>query len=132
MGFGTFDAFHPGHLFYLKELKKLADRLIVVIALDSNVKKIKGKAPLFAQQARMEAVKKSGVADLVRLGNKSDFFEVIREHKPDILGFGYDQRVNEKDILAVFPDIKIVRIGAYDSHKYKSSIIKAGRPAGGL
>lgn len=125
MGFGTFDAFHPGHLFYIKELNKLGDRLTIVVARDTNVERIKGKAPHFEQDVRLQAVQQVDIANLVVLGNESDFFEVIRQHEPDILGFGYDQRVNEEEIIAAFPSVKIVRVGAHEPHKYKSSIIKA-------
>ncbi|MCD4694128.1 adenylyltransferase/cytidyltransferase family protein, partial [bacterium] len=45
MCFGTFDNLHLGHLFYLKEAKKFGDYLVVVIARDNNVKKIKGRCP---------------------------------------------------------------------------------------
>jgi FAD synthetase len=41
MTFGTFDVFHPGHRFYLTEARKLGGRLIVIVALDSTVEKIK-------------------------------------------------------------------------------------------
>jgi cytidyltransferase-like protein len=41
MTFGTFDVFHPGHRFYLAEARKLGDRLLVIVALDSTVEKIK-------------------------------------------------------------------------------------------
>lgn len=41
MTFGTFDVFHPGHRFYLSEARKLGNRLLVIVALDSTVEKIK-------------------------------------------------------------------------------------------
>ena len=39
--FGTFDIFHPGHLHYLKEAKKHGNCLIVIIARDTTVQRIK-------------------------------------------------------------------------------------------
>jgi len=41
MTFGTFDRFHPGHEYYLREAKKLGDSLLTVIARDVTVIKIK-------------------------------------------------------------------------------------------
>ena len=41
--FGTYDIFHKGHEYFLKESKKKGDYLIVVVARDSTVKKIKEK-----------------------------------------------------------------------------------------
>ena len=42
MAFGTFDVLHPGHHFYLEQARKLGDNLVVVVARDANVKKLKG------------------------------------------------------------------------------------------
>jgi FAD synthetase len=127
MGFGTFDAFHPGHLFYLKQLKVLGGELFIVIARDKNVERIKGKAPHFKEMERLSAVEEAGIADRVILGHESDFFQVLREHAPDILGFGYDQRVDIEAIQADFPHIEIARLEAHQPHRFKSSLIKAER-----
>jgi len=126
MGFGTFDAVHPGHFFYLNQLKALGDELFVVIARNSSVEKLKGNAPHFDEELRKEHVEEIGVADRVILGDESDFFKVLRDYQPDILGFGYDQRVNLEDIKAQFPKMAVMRIEAFEPDKHKSSIIKRG------
>ena len=41
--FGTFDIFHKGHKNFLEQAQEFGDYLIVVIARDKTVKKIKGK-----------------------------------------------------------------------------------------
>jgi len=41
MTFGTFDMFHPGHRYYLSEARKYGDILIVVVALDATVERLK-------------------------------------------------------------------------------------------
>lgn len=46
----------------------------------------------------------------VILGDESDIFAPIRDYAPDILVFGYDQRVPEGAIREIFPDIAIERI----------------------
>lgn len=125
MGFGTFDLLHPGHLFYLKELKKLGDRLIVVIARDQNVERIKGKKPFHNEQERLKAVKNTGLPDEVVLGHPTDFYEVIRHHHPQILGFGYDQQVNLETLRKHFPEIKFIRLKSHYPEKFKSSLIKS-------
>ncbi len=43
MCFGTFDILHPGHLYFLRECEKYGDELIVVIARDATVEKVKEK-----------------------------------------------------------------------------------------
>ncbi len=125
MGFGTFDAVHPGHVFYLNELKKLGDELVVVIARDDNVEKIKGKRPHFTEEERRKAILETGVPDQVVLGHASDFHQVLHDHAPDVLGFGYDQRVNLDELKLKFPKIEMVRLESHHPEKYKSSIIKA-------
>lgn len=124
MGFGTFDGVHPGHLFYLNELKKLGDELIVVIARDINVEKIKGRRPHLDEEERRKAVEAVGVADKVVLGDKKDFYKVVREHKPSVLGFGYDQRVDMEALKKLFPKLGMVRLEAHHPHRYKSSLIR--------
>jgi cytidyltransferase-like protein len=41
MTFGTFDLFHPGHVYYISQAESLADELIIIIARDERVKKMK-------------------------------------------------------------------------------------------
>ena len=124
MGFGTFDAVHPGHLFYLGELGKLGDELLIVIARDANVERIKGKPPHFTEEERKQAVVQTGLADRVILGNHGDVLQVLRDFQPDFLGFGYDQRVNIEELKEKFPEIEMIRLDSHEPHKYKSSLIK--------
>ncbi len=124
MGFGTFDAVHPGHLFYLKELKKLGSVLTIIIARDANVKRIKGKAPHFNEKDRKQAILKTGLADQVVLGHEEDFMKVLDDLKPHVLGFGYDQRVNLDELKLKFPHIEMVRMESHEPDKYKSSLIE--------
>lgn len=41
MAFGTFDIFHPGHVYYLTEAERLGDTFTIVIARDERVAKLK-------------------------------------------------------------------------------------------
>ncbi|MHA1679090.1 MAG: adenylyltransferase/cytidyltransferase family protein, partial [Promethearchaeota archaeon] len=52
--FGTFDILHPGHVSFLKQARKYGNYLVVVVARDENVKKIKGKYPLDNELKRIE------------------------------------------------------------------------------
>jgi FAD synthetase len=124
MGFGTFDGIHPGHLFFLRQLKKLGDEVFVVIARDMNVGKIKGKPTRFNEKERLEALKKTGLANCVLLGHATDFYCCIKKIQPDVIGLGYDQKADVEDMKRSFPDIKIVRLKALQPEKYKSSILR--------
>jgi glycerol-3-phosphate cytidylyltransferase-like family protein len=46
----------------------------------------------------------------VILGDEHDIFAPLREYDPDILAFGYDQRVPEELLQEKFPQMEIVRI----------------------
>lgn len=124
MCFGTFDIFHPWHNYYLSEAKKLGESLIVVIARDKRVEKIKWRPP-----QDLEHIRLSNVADTFRnaeviLGDEDDIFFPLRKYSPDILAFGYDQKVPEEKIRELFPEIEIVRIGWYEPEKWKSSLLR--------
>ena len=130
MGFGTFDGLHPGHVSALRQLRELGDETWVVIARDVNVERIKGQKPLFTEQERLKAVQQTGLADHVILGDKKDFTQCLKDHRPDALGLGYDQRADLDDLARRFPEIKIVRLKALKPHVFKSSLLKlvARRP----
>ncbi|MDQ5968556.1 MAG: synthetase [Patescibacteria group bacterium] len=124
MCFGTFDIFHPGHVYYLSEAEKLAPDMTIVIARDSRVERLKGKMPHDTEDVRLmnvaNAFDKSGVI----LGDEEDIFVPIRQLHPDVLAFGYDQRVPEDKIRELFPNIEIVRIGGFETEKWKSSKLR--------
>jgi len=126
MGFGTFDGLHPGHLFFLEELKKYGDQSILVIARDSNVRKIKGRAPLKNERERLTAIQEKHVVDHVELGNEQDFYKCIRDHQPDCIALGYDQQADVEKITELFPEVEIVRLGAFKPQEFKSSLINRG------
>ncbi len=122
MCFGTFDNFHPGHLNYLQASKNLGDYLIVVVARDKNVFKIKGKEPKQNELERLQQIKKNNFVDKVVLGNIKNRLAVIEKYKPKILSFGYDQFFNEKAIREVFSG-EIVIQKSFKPSVYKSSKI---------
>lgn len=121
MAFGTFDIFHPGHLYYLESAKQCGDYLIVVVARDSTVKKIKGKKPKNNEQERIRRIQKVTCIDEAILGNEHNPHIVIDEKKPQVICLGYDQKNFTEDIHIKFPDIAIVRMGPYKPEIYKSS-----------
>jgi FAD synthetase len=129
MTFGTFDLFHPGHIYYLSEAKKLWDYLITVIARDSTVEQIKWKKPRESEKIRLQKVQNSGLVDEVILGSESNHYTLIWKKKPDVLCFGYDQRSFNNADLEVYlhnnqlhPEIII--LPAFEPEKWKSSLIQ--------
>ncbi|MEK6910173.1 MAG: adenylyltransferase/cytidyltransferase family protein [Nanoarchaeota archaeon] len=125
---GTFDIFHLGHEYFLKEARKFGDELIVVIARDENVLRIKGKKTKNSEDKRLNKVLESGLADRVVLGNKGNIFNIIEEIKPDVICLGYDQPIDESKLKLEIENrnliIQIVRLSAFKPEIYKSSLMK--------
>ena len=128
LAFGTFDLFHPGHLSYLTQAKNLGDKLIVVVATDSNVEKGKGKKPINSEEHRKELVEALSIVDKAIIGSESNYFECVEQIKPSIIALGYDQSANEEELNAKLKEkkieAKIVKLEAYKPEVYKSSKIK--------
>lgn len=129
MVFGAFDGFHPGHLDFLRQAKKLGDFLIVSVGTDRNVEKIKGKKPLFGEDERLDVVSNLKIVDRAIMGARHDFFVKVKQEKPDIIGLGYDQWASEDYVrdelnkVGLF-ETKIERLGAYRGDIAKSTVLK--------
>lgn len=128
--FGTYDIFHPGHVFFLKEARKYGGILNVVVALDATVMKVKGKLPTNKESDRLARIKNLDYVDKAYLGKKGDKYAIIEELKPDVIVLGYDQNsftgglkemLNKKKL-----DVEVVRIKkSYKADMYKSSILNS-------
>ncbi len=130
MAFGTFDLFHAGHENYLRQAKELGDYLIVIIARDETVQKIKGRAPSHNERQRLKNVKISEIADKVVLGYKGDKHKVLRKFRPNVIALGYDQFVFTQRLEKTLIDLKlgaeVVRLQPYYPQIYKSSLLRKG------
>jgi len=97
MATGTFDLLHLGHIYYLKEAKKLGDKLVTVIARDSTVRKLKHE-PVTPEDMRLNIIKELRMVDEAVLGHKDDIYATVEDIKPDIIALGVDQIHDEKKI----------------------------------
>ncbi len=124
--FGTFDFFHAGHLALIKQARKLGDRLVVVIARDETVERVKHQKPIHSEQDRKKIVSAIRYVDQVLLGSKTDVYAVLKKVKPDVIALGYDQTffvdLMKEKIREFKLNTKIVRLKQYKT--YKSSLIK--------
>lgn len=120
MCFGTFDSLHSGHLSYLKQAREYGDYLIVIIARDKNVRRIKGRLPQQNEKLRWQRVKNLNFVNKVVLGQLQDKFNIIKKLKPDIICLGYDQMVDLKKLRNIFFG-KIIKLKPYKEDIYKSS-----------
>ncbi len=116
MASGTFDILHLGHIYYLKKAKKLGDKLIVVVATDKTVRKLKHE-PINPESIRVKLVDELEVVDKSILGHEDDMYEIVEEIKPDIIAIGYDQIHDEKKIKDELKkrniNAKLVRLSEY-------------------
>ncbi len=126
---GVFEFIHPGHILYLRESRKLGDKLVVIVARDRIVKNVKGEVTVPEHQ-RLEVVKSLKPVDDAILGDEDDNSIPIRKLNPDIIAVGPDQYKDLsviEDILArAGVEADIVRIvdhwkdGLYSSGQIKS------------
>jgi cytidyltransferase-like protein len=137
MLFGTFDGIHKGHLNLFKQAKNLTRNsfLIVSIARNRNVFKIKGRIPKFSERERFKLVKSCKLVDKVILAGKTRYLDHILKENPDIIALGYDQKAYVKELkkdLKNLPRrqagknilIKIVRLKPYKEKRYKNHLLK--------
>ena len=130
MIFGTFDGLHPGHLHFFNQARQLAKNpfLVVSIARDKNVKRIKGKIPEFNERQRMLLVKKSGLVDKVIFSGITDHLPHITKEAPGFIALGYDQEAYvknlKKDLKNLGLVVKIVRLKPHHPNIYKNHLLK--------
>lgn len=133
MIFGTFDELHKGHLNFFKQARSFMKNsfLIVSIARDKNVLRIKGKYPDRNERARMALVKKCRLADKVVLSGINDSLPHILKMRPDIIALGYDQKAYVKNLKKDLKNkgllVEIVRLKPYKEEIYKNHLLKKRR-----
>jgi FAD synthetase len=126
MIFGTFDIFHEGHKNFFRQAREYGNYLVVVVAKDENVLKVKNKLPRNDEKERLKKIKESELADEVVLGDLVDKYKIIKKHKPKAICLGYDQKVSVSELkkkLAEFGlgKTEIIRLKSFHPEIYKSS-----------
>jgi FAD synthetase len=141
MVFGTFDGLHEGHLNFFKQARALNTLvrgqargfmknsfLIVSIARDKNVFKIKGEYPHLREKERMNLVKKSKLVDEVILSGVTNHIPHILKIHPDVIALGYDQKAYVKNLKKDLKNkgilVKVVRLKPYKEKIYKNHLLK--------
>jgi len=126
MAFGSFDGLHDGHHFFISEIKKIGDRIIVVIPPDKIIEQIKKRLPRFKLEERVSVFKTKYPEIKIVVGdNKLGKWSAIKKFKPSIVALGYDQH-SLKEALENSGIKPMPKIMVIDSHKpdiFKSSLI---------
>ena len=126
---GVFDLLHYGHIKFLEEAKKHGGpgaRLVVIVARDETVMKLKGKPPIIPEDQRRALVEALEVVDEALLGfEELDLEAVIERIKPDVIAVGHDQNDIEvwtRDIVAEKGlELRVVKIGRFGKEDLNSS-----------
>ena len=126
---GVFDLLHLGHVRFLEEAKRAGGedaKLVVVIARDSTVEKMKGRKPIMSEDQRRALVESLKVVDQAVLGYEDlDIGEVIGKIKPDVIVLGYDQSEMEAEVKDYVAEhklpVQVVKTGKYAENALDSS-----------
>ena len=128
MVFGTFDIVHPGHEDFFRQARALATDpyLIVSVARDDIVSRIKGNAPKHSERERLTLVEAHELVDKAVLGQQHGYIAHIAAERPDIIGLGYDQdgiyvENLKRDLAEVGLSLTIVRLKPHRPELYKTS-----------
>lgn len=110
---GCFDILHPGHVSYLKNAKKLGDRLIVAVNTDDSVKRLKGEGrPINPTDHRMDVLAGLESVDFVVPFSEDTPQRLIAKLLPNILVKGGDYKVEDiaggAEVIANGGEVKVL------------------------
>ena len=131
IAFGSFDIIHPGHLHYLRGASSYGN-LVVVVARDESVEKLKGRKPLMDENSRLEMIGSIKFVHRAMLGHKirkwNEIYNILLDVRPDVIALGYDQKVDMNYLVRFLEEnglnAKIVRITPFKGAKFKSSKLR--------
>lgn len=132
MIFGVFDGLHEGHRHFISQAAARCERLIIVVTSDEIVSELKGRAPKYPFEQRMETIRSAFPASKAISGDRNlGEWNVLREHSPEIIFLGYDQHViadeleklREAGEATVLPEFEF--LDSHEPHKFKSSLLRS-------
>ncbi len=126
---GVFDLLHLGHVKFLEEAKKAGGKnaeLLVIVARDSTVERLKGWKPVMPEDQRRALVESLRVVDEAVLGlEEFDIGDVIDRVKPDVIALGYDQGEMEAQVREYVSKhglpVRVVHLGKFENDALSSS-----------
>ena len=100
---GCFDLLHRGHLFLLREARKLGDVLVVGVNSDASARRVKGPGrPVTLEEDRVELLEALPCVDRVVVFDEDTPEALIRRVKPDLHvkgGDHADERLPEESVV---------------------------------
>ncbi|SUZ76784.1 uncharacterized protein METZ01_LOCUS29638 [marine metagenome] len=90
---------HPGHIHFLRAARELGDELVVIVANDATVRRMK-REPIVSATVRAEMVASLKPVDQAIVGREGNMLDiVVEEIKPHIIALGHDQDMFEPKAL---------------------------------
>ena len=121
---------HEGHLDFFRQARSLApdSALIVSVARDTAVARIKGASPRRSEEKRLALVSACELVDEAVLGDTEGYIAHILEARPEIIALGYDQEGEyvqslEDDLRRAGLVTTVTRLAAYKPDVYKTSFL---------
>lgn len=126
--FGTFDAIHPGHEYFLQQAYNYGERLVVVVARDSFVYSYKKKNPLHDEISRLHFIQSHKLVTEACLADETiGTFSVLNKIRPDMICLGHDQDALAESLKKWMKTsgyhYHIKRIKPFERHKYSSTLL---------
>ena len=126
--FGSFDGLHPGHIHMLEEAKRYGE-VLVILAQDEVIRRLKAREPYHAFDERMRALDVLSCVDrIVPSDAQEGEYVCIVQEKPDLIGFGYDQDALCAHFLAWQArsghTVPHVRLAPFHPETFKTSLLK--------
>lgn len=88
---GCFDILHKGHIEYLFEASKFADKMVIGLNTDASVRRLKGDGrPVNDNHARATLMAALGFVDMVVFFDEETPKDLIEVVQPDVLTKGSD------------------------------------------
>lgn len=128
--FGVFDRLHQGHVSLFEQASRHGDTIVAVVARDEMVRTLKNRLPHEHEETRRSAVEAADQVAMAILGDKEvGVYEVLTEHKPDIICLGYDQTELETDLRRAMregciPTIPLIRLMPHEGELYHTSLME--------
>lgn len=112
---GCFDILHAGHVTYLAQARRFADRLVVGLNSDASVQRLKGPTrPINPQEQRAQVLAGLESVDLVVLFEEDTPLELITDLRPDILAKGADYKIEDvvgaKEVIGWGGEVKLAEL----------------------
>jgi cytidyltransferase-like protein len=120
MVFGVFDGLHEGHKYFLTDAASRSEILVVVVAQDAAVQRIKEKSPKRTLAERIEAIRAFDSRLTVVPGDEGEGeWKIVTLHKPDLAFLGYDQQL-------LVPEIEKLAIAYTFLDAHQPEVFKSG------